>query len=188
MSKNKEIETISEKAVEEQNRFSVNIKEENGTNKMDCQISKNLLSQITGIANRHGADKIFQNTLAGLITGGYSPEELEIKVEQLFMIMAELNPLDGFEGMLISQMITVYDQAMDCFKYVNLNRSNTEACQRLQNQAMKLMRIYSLQLETLDKHRNKGKQKMTVEHVHIHKGAQAIVGNVNQGGGVNNEN
>ena len=29
----------------------------------------------------------------------------------------------------------------------------------------------------------KGQQKMTVEHVHVHEGGQAIVGNVQQGGG-----
>lgn len=44
------------------------------------------------------------------------------------------------------------------------------------------MRVYNQQLEVLDKHRNKGKQKMTIEHVHVHKGGQTIVGNVNQDG------
>lgn len=28
----------------------------------------------TGIANQHGADKIFQNTVSGIITDGFSPE------------------------------------------------------------------------------------------------------------------
>jgi hypothetical protein len=40
-------------------------------------------------------------------------------------------------------------------------------------------------LEALDKHRRGGNQKMTVEHVHVHEGGQAIVGNVNQGRGGN---
>ena len=101
--------------------------------------------------------------------------------------MAELKPKDGFEGMLISQMVTVYDQAMDCFFYININKSNALAVEKLQNQAIKLMRVYNQQLEALDKHRNKGKQKMTVEHINIHRGGQAIVGEVHQGGGVNNE-
>jgi hypothetical protein len=33
-------------------------------------------------------------------------------------------------------------------------------------------------------HRGKGQQKVTVEHVHVHEGGQAIVGNVLAGGGV----
>ena len=38
-------------------------------------------------------------------------------------------------------------------------------------------------LEALNRHRGKGQQKVTVEHVHVHSGGQAIVGTV-QGGGV----
>ena len=33
-------------------------------------------------------------------------------------------------------------------------------------------------LEALNRHRGKGQQKVTVEHVHVHNGGQAIVGNV----------
>jgi len=39
-------------------------------------------------------------------------------------------------------------------------------------------------LEALNKHRGKGQQKVTVEHVHVHQGGQAIVGHVAQGGGI----
>jgi hypothetical protein len=38
-------------------------------------------------------------------------------------------------------------------------------------------------MEALDKHRDKGQQKVTVEHVHVHQGGQAIVGNVGSGAG-----
>ena len=36
-------------------------------------------------------------------------------------------------------------------------------------------------MEALDKHRGKGSQKITVEHVNVHAGGQAIVGNVKAG-------
>ena len=39
-------------------------------------------------------------------------------------------------------------------------------------------------LEALNRHRGKGHQKVTVEHVHVHQGGQAIVGSVETGGGV----
>ena len=51
------------------------------------------------------------------------------------------------------------------------------------SQANKLSRTYAVLLETLDKHRGKGQQKVTVEHVHVHEGGQAIVGNVEAPGG-----
>ena len=38
-------------------------------------------------------------------------------------------------------------------------------------------------LDALNRHRGKGQQKVTVEHVHVHSGGQAIVGNVNGPGG-----
>ena len=44
--------------------------------------------------------------------------------------------------------------------------------------AAKLLGIYTRQMEALDKHRGKGKQKITVEHVNVHEGGQAIVGTV----------
>ena len=52
-------------------------------------------------------------------------------------------------------------------------------------QANKLSRTYSALLDSLNRHRGKGQQKVTVEHVHVHEGGQAIVGNVEStpGGG-----
>lgn len=45
------------------------------------------------------------------------------------------------------------------------------------NQANKLSRTYVTLLEALNRHRGKGgQQKVTVEHVHVHAGRQAVVG------------
>jgi hypothetical protein len=38
-------------------------------------------------------------------------------------------------------------------------------------------------LEALNRHRGKGQQKVTVEHVHVHAGGQAVVGMVERPGG-----
>ena len=51
------------------------------------------------------------------------------------------------------------------------------------NQANKLSRTYGALLETLNRHRGKGQQKVTVEHVHVHAGGQAVVGLVEDAGG-----
>lgn len=42
-------------------------------------------------------------------------------------------------------------------------------------------------MDALNKHRGKGQQKVTVEHVHVSHGGQAIVGNITQGGGGHGE-
>src|SRR5262245_1267405 len=46
------------------------------------------------------------------------------------------------------------------------------------SQANKLSGTHATLLEALSRHRGKGQQKVTVEHVHVHEGGQAIVGNV----------
>jgi hypothetical protein len=43
----------------------------------------------------------------------------------------------------------------------------------------KLTRTFAAQMSALKEYRSKGEQKMTVQHVHVAEGGQAIVGNVN---------
>jgi hypothetical protein len=47
----------------------------------------------------------------------------------------------------------------------------------------KLARTFATQMETLKRYRTSGQQKMTVEHVTVQAGGQAIVGNVSHGPG-----
>jgi hypothetical protein len=49
--------------------------------------------------------------------------------------------------------------------------------------ANKLSRSYAALLDALNRHRGKGQQKVTVEHVHVHSGGQAVVGVVETPGG-----
>jgi hypothetical protein len=44
-------------------------------------------------------------------------------------------------------------------------------------------RTYVVLLDALNRHRGKGEQKVTVEHVHVHSGSQAVVGMVGAPGG-----
>src|SRR5437667_3012401 len=42
----------------------------------------------------------------------------------------------------------------------------------------KLARTFASQVEALKRYRTKGEQKVTVEHVHLHAGGQAVVGTI----------
>ena len=44
------------------------------------------------------------------------------------------------------------------------------------SQGSKLSRTSAALIEALNRHRGKGQQKVTVEHVHVHSGGQAVVG------------
>jgi len=45
----------------------------------------------------------------------------------------------------------------------------------------KLMGVFNKHVEALNKHRGKGQQNITVKHVNVEAGGQAIVGNVETG-------
>src|SRR5262249_3277657 len=53
----------------------------------------------------------------------------------------------------------------------------------LGNLTTKFMRTYTMQVEALARKRRKGEQNLTVKHVHVYAGGQAVVGNVSHRGG-----
>jgi len=44
----------------------------------------------------------------------------------------------------------------------------------------KLTRSFTSQMEALREYRNGGEQKVTVQHVNVNEGGQAVVGNIRQ--------
>lgn len=109
-------------------------------------------------------------------------EELGKKASADINIVAALEPRDAVESMLAVQMTATHRAIMKAAQQLNhaemLDQSNSAA-----NRMTKLMNVYTRQVETLNKHRGKGQQKMTVEHVHVNEGGQAIIGNIEGGGG-----
>ncbi|MBV9393512.1 MAG: hypothetical protein JOZ84_03785 [Methylobacteriaceae bacterium] len=87
-------------------------------------------------------------------------------------------PKDELEGMLAVQLVASHSAAMECYRRAMLAEQTFEGRQAALSQAGKLSRTHVLLLEALNRHRGKGQQKVTVEHVHVHAGGQAIVGNV----------
>jgi hypothetical protein len=53
----------------------------------------------------------------------------------------------------------------------------------LGNLTTKFMRTYTMQVDALTRKRRKGQQNITVKHVHVYAGGQAIVGAVSHRGG-----
>jgi len=94
-----------------------------------------------------------------------------------------MSPRDECEGMIAAQLIASHHAAMECYRRAMLPEQPFEGWREQLNQANKLSRTYATLLEALNRHRGKGQQKVTVEHVHVHEGGQAIVGNVTPGGG-----
>jgi hypothetical protein len=104
-----------------------------------------------------------------------------------------IGPGDELEGMLATQMIAAHNAAMECYRRAMIRDQTFEGRRENLSQANKLSRTYTTLLEALNRHRGKGQQKVTVEHVNVHAGGQAVVGMVatpagQPGGGVASEN
>jgi hypothetical protein len=87
-------------------------------------------------------------------------------------------PQDELEGMLAVQMIATHNAATECLRRAMMEGQTFEGRDQNLKHATKLMGVYERQLAALDKHRGKGQQKITVEHVTVEAGGQAIVGSV----------
>jgi len=189
--KSKQIKKSSKPDIPEEQKCltaSVNIKD--GVHCCTLNLSKDdikTLAKSTGCKIFDAAQTLITTGMATVGGGCKELDAEEAAYNNYLAMMAELKPQDAFEGMLVTQMGVAFMQAMDCMKIAALNKEYPKVFDRYQNQSIKLMRLYNQQLETLDKHRRKGNQKMTVEHVHVHEGGQAIVGEVHQGGGATNE-
>jgi hypothetical protein len=99
-----------------------------------------------------------------------------------------IGPRDELEGMLAAQMVAAHNAAMECYRRAMIPEQPFEGRKQALDYANKLSRTYTTLLEALNRHRGKGQQKVTVEHVHVHAGGQAIVGAVETGGGGASEN
>ncbi len=86
------------------------------------------------------------------------------------------------ESMLIAQMAAVHMAIMTFAR--RLKNVETLPQQDSAERAFnKLARTFAAQVEALRRHRTGGEQKVTVEHVTVNEGGQAVVGNVSRGPG-----
>ena len=139
-------------------------------------------------ANRAGQHIVGQRSL-GRNSGRYfrtpgkcgTPEALNVALESV----AALAPRDGLEVMLCSQLVALHSQGMDFLRRGMLAEQTSDGLDRNVNRATKLLRTFATMAECLRTHRGGGQQKVTVEHVTVQAGGQAIVGTVNPavGGG-----
>ena len=108
-------------------------------------------------------------------------EERNARITRALELYEGLKPRSAAEGMLAEQMVGTHFAALECLRRAALAEQTFEGRDMALKHAARLMKLYAEQLAALDKHRGKGQQKVTVEHVHVHSGGQAIVGNVESG-------
>jgi hypothetical protein len=131
-----------------------------------------------------GWNNILANQTAGTLWLGHSDaEEKTRKRHAVVSALIGIAPRDELEGMLAAQLLACHNAAMECYRRAMIPEQPLEAWREQLNQANKLSRTYATLLDGLNRHRGKGQQKVTVEHVHVHEGGQAIVGTLESSGG-----
>jgi hypothetical protein len=97
----------------------------------------------------------------------------------MLSVVTGIKPKDQLEAMLAAQMAAIHTATMTFTRRL----AHVETIQRqdsAERALNKLARTFAMQMEALKRYRIGGEQKVTVQHVSVNEGGQAIVGNVNQ--------
>jgi hypothetical protein len=116
-----------------------------------------------------------------------SPNQLAFNAA--LAVIDGVRPKDEIEAMLAAHMavtnIVLLELVARTRGSIAGHRYEGDGIKRLDalgNLTNKFMRTFTMQVEALARKRRTGEQNITVKHVHVHAGGQAIVGNVNHRG------
>jgi hypothetical protein len=148
----------------------------------DAPRASGVLKRVGGSRSDDWNDRIIDDTLQALCrTADHEARDGQINAALSGLI--GIGPKDELEGMIAAQLIASHSAAMECYRRAMIGEQTFEGRRENLSQANKLSRTFAVLLDALNHHRGKGQQKVTVEHVHVHSGGQAVVGVVEPTGG-----
>ncbi len=149
----------------------------------DPEDRKGLLKNVGGSESDNWNSTLANQAAQALWLKNSSPEERDKQFSATVAALMGIAPKDEIESMMAAQLIASHNAAMECYRRAMIGEQTFEGRRENLNQANKLSRTHAALVEALNRHWGKGQQKVTVEHVHVHAGGQAVVGNVEAGGG-----
>ena len=140
--------------------------------------------KVIGGSNFDPFNDLMVNAVAGTTWLGGMSEDRRAEVMQGALCGAiGIKPQDEIEGLLAAQMLAAHSAIIECFRRAMLPEQTIDSRAMNLGAANRLSRTFAQLVETLNRHRGKGgQQKVTVEHVHVHAGGQAVVGQIEAGG------
>ncbi|MDP8989527.1 MAG: hypothetical protein M3N41_05520 [Acidobacteriota bacterium] len=166
--------------------------------RVTLQVAKSLDAMLkdlrtpTGTRNDEVAFRIIEQVGNSLQRNG--TKNIDGLLIEAISTIAEMAPQNSTEAMLATQMIATHEASLMFMRRATAEGQTFEGSDANVLRATRLMRLHLEQCEAMQKLKGKaGQQRVIVEHVHVHKGGQAIVGAVNAaktepGGGDNREN
>ncbi len=139
---------------------------------------KGALKDIGGSQSDHWNNTLVNQAVSSLWTAHSDDVTLARQRNATVEALIGIGPKDELEGMLAAQLIAAHNAAMECYRRAMIREQTFQGRQQSLSQGSKLSRTSAALIEALNRHRGKGQQKVTVEHVHVHSGGQAVVGMV----------
>ena len=141
--------------------------------------SPEAIAEAMGTNDPELAQRLFNQVSMTLwLPAELSEEERFRRVRAAIAALRGIKPQDEIEGMLATQMVATHAAAMECLRRSMIQKQSCDGRDNNLRHAAKLLSIFAKQLETLNRNRGKGQQKMTIEHVNVEAGGQAIVGHI----------
>lgn len=143
----------------------------------DIEVAYKLLMEALGTSDPYFVFG-FIGELAAVSTQG-SPLN-ESRLNQVLSMVKGIRPKDQVEAMLAGQMAAVHAAIIASTEL--LYKTQTPQHQDIVANALnKFARTFAMQMEALKRYRTGGQQTVTVQHVSVSEGGQAIVGNLFDG-------
>ena len=159
----------------------IKVDEEGNTHRLgpdhpDAKIGTVRLMEAIGTGSFEFLDGLLSQ-LANAGSQGPKPDQRGINF--MLSVVEGIAPKDEVEAMLATQMAAVHMASMTFARRLLMW---TTSPSRTAPSALStsLTRTFTAQVDALKRYRSGGEQKVTVEHVHVHAGGQAIVGSVEQ--------
>lgn len=135
---------------------------------------------VTGTTTERGAELILHQMMSMQLWNKSVSEGGRMVAAVDFI--AEFRPTNPTESLLAVQMFGVHEAALRFLQRATLEQQSFEGTDANVLRATRLMRLFNQQVELMAKLKGKtSQQKVTVEHVHVYQGGQAIVGAVSPG-------
>lgn len=149
----------------------------------DPNRTKGALKSLGGSSSDDWNNVLANQVVRSLWLAHSDEEDRQRQMQAAAGALVGIGPKDEIEGMLAGQMIAAHSAAMECYRRAMIQDQTFEGRNQSLKFAAKLSSTVAQLQAALDKHRGKGQQKVTVEHVHVNEGGQAIVGSVDRTGG-----
>ncbi len=162
--------------------MNLSMKAQTLTIAFDCESTE--IATLLQMADIGSVDEDFHSGLVGQIAslGAQGQKVSNANSNFVLSVVRAVKPRDELEAMLATQMGAIHTATMMLARRLNHveNIPQQDAAELALN---KLARTFTTQMDALKRYRTGGQQKVTVEHVTVNAGGQAIVGAVSTGKG-----